>query len=313
MKRVILFFLLLLITVSGFSQTPGKYDNYKKIVLNGHVFPTIVGMRSPFVVTSFRADMSAGETSVITIPSFHFDSISTNPVEGSIIFADFIISYEQRFRPWISMYLAYGLAGRYGTDVFSLLYDGINTIDGGEVGWHLRVLNHKKLMLTTRVYVKQLNGSFVRVYDFIKELINNNPDPAVIKYVPALGVGNSWEAAYAFNPTWGLQGSLDMMYGESFVCGKTNIIYSLNAVGDVDLNPKYSVPLGFALGYNLAGNPEVMMDTEGHSNLFFVKMNYTGSPDFELGLQTTFYKFYVNRGEKGSSVFKATFNFRFYF
>jgi len=76
---------------------------------------------------------------------------------------------------------------------------------------------------------------------------------------------------------------------------------------------KYNVPLGFALGYNLAGNPEVMMDTEGHSNLFFFKQNYTGLPDFEFGLQTTFYRFYVNRRETGSSVVKATFNFRFYF
>ncbi len=313
MKKGLIFLLLFLFAVPGFSQDPGKYDGYKKIVLNGHVFPTIMGMRSPFVATSFKADMSAGETSVITIPSFHFDSITTNPVEGSIVFADFIISYEQRFRPWISMYLGYGLAGRYGTDVFSLLYDGINTIDGGEIGWHLRVLNHKKLMLSTRIYVKRLDGSFVSVSGFIEDLVNNVPDPAVIKYVPALGLGNSWEAAFAFNPTWGIQGSLDMMYGESFVRGKTNIIYSLNAAGDMDLYPKYNVPLGFAAGYNLAGNPEVMMDSDGHSSLFFFNLNYTGSPDFELGLQTTFYRFKLSRDDNSSSVVKATFNFRFYF
>ncbi len=312
MKKILFILMVMLFAAEGFAQN-GNSDIYKKIVVNNHVFPTVVGMKSAFVVTSFMTNLSVGQTSVVTIPSFEFDSVTTRPVHGSILFADFFINYEQRFRPWLSLYMTYGIAGRYGTDVFALLYDGINTINGGDIGWHLRVLNKKKWLLSTHIYVKQLSGSFISLSDFIDDLINDNPNPSVIKHIPSIGFGNSWEMAYAFNQTWGIQGSLNLMYGESFVRGKNALIYSLDVAGDADLYPKFNVPLGFVLGYNLAGNPEVMMNKEGHTHLYFFKLNYTGSPDFELGLQSSLYSFRVSSYNNKTLVFKTTFNLRFYF
>jgi hypothetical protein len=87
----------------------------------------------------------------------------------------------------------------------------------------------------------------------------------------------------------------------------------LDVAGDADLYPKLNVPLGFVMGYNLAGNPEVMMDKEGHTNMLFFKLNYTGSPDFEIGLQSTWYRFKVSQDDEMTGVFRSTFNFRFYF
>jgi len=77
--------------------------------------------------------------------------------------------------------------------------------------------------------------------------------------------------------------------------------------------PKSRIPLGFGLGYGISSAPEVVMNNDGYSNLINVQMAYTGSHDYELGLQYTYYNFHLDGIDKESYISNILLVLKFYF
>ncbi len=53
--------------------------------------------------------------------------------------------------------------------------------------------------------------------------------------------------------------------------------------------PKHEVPINLALGYTLTTTPAIVMSEGGASNIITGKVGYSGSDEFELGAQFTYY------------------------
>lgn len=291
-------------------ETPG---NGKVPSLNGHRFPSTSYLRSPFVVTSLETNMGFGETSTLKLDGITIGDYVIGDFEGKIQYVDLDIQYQQQFTPWLSMYFSLNMAARLGTDMPTILADGVNKLSGGNLGWLVRIVERDKFYLSGLFQLTNISGDFINVTDFIKDLINNEPDPLVYKKVPAMTVGAGFRGAYAFNPSYGLQFNLEYAYGESLERGNTKSYFYGGILGDVDFNPKRNVPLGLALGYSLSSSPEVVMNDGGTSNLFMGKILYTGSGDFELGLQFTYYNVYLASISENPFVKKAMLAFKFFF
>jgi hypothetical protein len=310
-KILVLSIILSILSQTAFSQS--NEDRQKYPHLNGHAFPSLSNFRNSFICTSLKVDLGFGTTSLLEIPGIVIDGTEILPFEGKILFLSTQLEYQQRFTPWLSLYFSYQLGGRLGTDMSTILADGVNTINGGDIGWNIRLLKREKFNLSATIGVKNVVGSFINVAEYVEEIIEGNPDPRVIKVVPAMFVRAGLHGAYAFSPTFGFQFSGSYAFGESFARGKTGGFFSGGAIGDVDFYPAKRVPVGLALGYWLSSEPEVIMNNDGTSNMIMFKLGYTGSDDFELGAQFTYFNVRLKSVEGNPFISQVSLVLRYYF
>ncbi len=313
LKRIYLLIIMVLCAGLVTAQSTDLSREQKAPSLNGHKFLTSTYLKSSFISTSFMAHVGFGTTSVLEVPGIQIGDYEIFDFQGQILFFDLDVQYQQRFTPWLAMYLSVKAAGRVGSDVSTILVDGVNTLSGGDIGWLINIVQTEKFNLAGTVSLSNLTGSFINISGYMEELIDNEPYPTVSKVVPALIARVGLRGAYAFNPSYGLQLNLDYGYGESFERDNSKSFFMFGIMGDLDFNPKRNVPLGLGLGYTLSSAPEIVMNEGGSSNLFVGRIAYTGSEDFELGLQLTYYDLELSRVEERSFITKVMLSFTFYF
>lgn len=281
--------------------------------LNGHSFLTTSYLRSSFIITNLKTDLGFGLTSKLNIPGIMIGDLEILGFEGSILFVDINVEYQQRVTDWLAFYATFKMAGRLGTDMSTILADGVNTLVGGDIGWLIRIKETQKFNFSGTIFVNNITGSFINVSDYFQEVIDGVPYPSVIKKVPALSLGMGFRGAYAFNPTFGLQFQAGVAYGESLERGNSRAYFSGGILGDMDFNPKHNVPIGIAIGYSNSSAPEIVMNNGGVANLFTGKVGYTGSDEFELGVQFTYYNVEIKSVESKPFVTKLLLTLTFYF
>ena len=312
-KLIVIIIISCLFVNSGNAQSETSSFERKIPTLNDHSFPSLDHFQNSFISTSLQANLGIGMTSPFSISGIQIDDHELFTFEGQLLFITMNIEYQQRFNPWLSLYFTIRLAGRVGTDMSTILLNGVNTVSGGDIGWLIRLKQSKKFNLSTKVYIQKLSGNFINVAEYFEEVINDHPNPTVIKKVPAMYAGLGLVGAYAFNSTFGLQFYGQYSYGESFERGKTGGYMAAGIAGDVDFKPKHNAPLGLTLAYTLTGAPEVLMAESGSANLFSGKIGYTGSDEFELGLQYTFYKMNLESVDSKPYINTIVLLLKFYF
>lgn len=313
MKKVYFIICLAFFATGLFGQDKDDNIDSKREILNDHIFQSLSYFRTSFTSTHLAANIGFGSTPALKIGSIAIDSIHLFEFEGQVVFVDIAVRYQQRFTPWLAMYLQGNMAGRLGTDMSTILADGVNTITGFKIGWLIGFYQSKKLNLSANVHVSSASANFMNVSQYFEDLINNVPNASVSQTVPAMVIDAGIMGAYAINPTWGLQFFGDIAYGESFERGRSQSYYNLGIEGEVDFNPNYKVPIGLALGYVATNNPESVSDNSGFSNIFIGKIGYTGSKEFELGLQFSYFDVNLRSVDNQVYVFKTMLMLKFFF
>jgi hypothetical protein len=312
MKKVYFILISALILSQSIAAQPDSIK-IKVPMLSGHTFSSFNQFRSSFVNTSLIANMGFGSTSTLKIPGFEIGESELFTFEGKLAFFDMNVRYQQRFRPWLAMFFSFKLAGRVGTDVSTILVNGVNTISGGDIGWLARIYESEKFYLSSSLTLSNLRGNFINVRQYFEDLINDSIDPQVIYNIPATAIGVGLYGAYAINQTIGLQFQTEFYYGESFVRGLNKGYINGGIMVDFDFNPKYNVPINFGLGYNLSSEPEIVLEGGKISNLFTTKIGYSGASDFELGIQFSYYDVVIENVEGNPYVGKIILLLKFYF
>ena len=314
MKKLIYILILALICIdAGHAQTTPSVTESKIPGLDGHTFPSMGYFRSSFVLTSLQADLGFGITSPLKIGGIQSGDHEILSFEGKILFFSMEVQYQQRFNPWLAMFFSFSMAGRVGTDMSMILADGVNTISGGDIGWLIRIKQSKKFNLSGTVKITNLTGNFINVTQYFEEVVNDVPNPTVSKKTPSMSAGIGIHGAYAFNPLFGMQFHVNYAIGESFEREGSKDYYSAGLMGDVDFMPEQGVPIGLALGYILTSAPDIVMSEGGITHLMTGKVGYTGSKEFELGLQYTYYHLKLKSVDKKPSISTITLLLKFYF
>lgn len=312
-KLIIIFIILVTCFENGNTQTASSSDDKKVPVLYGHTFPSMGQYRSSFINTSLEANLGFGITSPFTIPGLEIGGYTIGSFEGQILFFSMDVQYQQRFTPWLSLFISTETAGRIGTEMTTIMVDGVNTLSGGSIGWLVRIMHKERFNLAGSIYLNNVTGNVINVKEYFEDLINNIPDPSVVKKTPTMNIGLGIQGAYAFSPTFGLQFQTDMAYGESFERTKSKAYFSGGFIGDVDFLPKHKVPVNLALGYRLTTTPAIVMSEGGATSIFSGKIGYSGSDEFELGVQFTYYNVNLDTVEEKPTITTIMLMLKFYF
>jgi hypothetical protein len=314
MKFKLLLIVILSLSLNSVTAQNESENSHKKIPeLNRNKFLSTSQLKSAFISTNLQTDIGVGSNSLIKIPGITIGDHELFSFQGKIFYMDFNLQYQQEFTSWLSLYMSMKLTGRVGSDLSTIIADGINTISGGDIGWLIKIKETEKLYLSGTIKANSLVGSFINVADYFEDVINDIPYPSLSKKTPATSVGIGLRGAYAFNPSYGLQFDVNAIHGESLQRGATDTYYSFGVLGDVDFKETSNTPIALALGYSLTSTPEVSMNDRGFSSLYLGKIGYSGSDDYELGLQYTFYTVNLKSVDSNTSISKIMLGLKFYF
>ena len=313
-KLISLKYLLIIL----FSVIIGRYVNAqtetsKKIMIGNHSFTPIAYSPLPSTNTFINTLAGFGQTinlfHSITLP----DDLGTIAIDGEVTFIDVYFSYQQRIRDWLAAYIRIGLAARLGTEIQSILAQGFNTVTDFEIGWHFKILERDKYAFSATAELQNNAGSFINILGYVKDIINEHPNPQLMENIPVLTVGSSFRFAYGFNDLIGMSATTDFSYGETYIRGKNGLALTAGAGVDFDFYPRYSVPLGLIINYSITSQPEFVYVDGKYAHIWKTKIAYTKASDFSLGLEYAIMKVPLPNAKKDPAVFSFALGSRFYF
>jgi hypothetical protein len=139
MKFKLLLIVILSLSLNSVTAQNESENSHKKIPeLNGHKFLSTSQLKSAFISTNLQTDIGVGSTSLIKIPGITIGDHELFSFQGKIFYMDLNLQYQQEFTSWLSLYMSMKLTGRVGSDLSTIIADGINTISGGDIGWLIK-------------------------------------------------------------------------------------------------------------------------------------------------------------------------------
>jgi len=299
----------------SFIGTPsfGQEDTNKIPELNRHVFIPSIYLEDPFMNTTLNLGIGVGSTGQYKYPLYEVDDSQIYGISGQLLFVAIGLEYQQKIQDWVALYIKYRLAARIGTNVGSILAEGFSSINSFNIGWKIKLLEREKIKMSTSFGVSNYNGTFLSVSKFIDDIINNQPYPSLVTNTPALNGNLGFQFAYGISELFGLKLNYLNSIGESLERGETAYYFSLGTGVDLNLYQKHEVPLGFSLVYLLSSRPEQVYRESGLSNSFNLKIAYTGTSDFILGLQTGYTLVPVSEDLGNFSTIWVSFTLNYYF
>jgi hypothetical protein len=307
-KKVIGFILVASLTGVAYSQESGN----KIPELNDHVFIYMSNIKYPFSNTTFTTNLGIGSANNL---SYNIGDINGQPIfgiEGSLTFTHLSFDYQQRIRDWIALYMYGGLTARLGSDVFSLLSQGVNTVSTFRIGWKIRIVEGEKYTLSGIIGLNNSSGTFINIKRFVVDIINNAPNPSITTEVPILLGDFGLQFAYGINQVIGLNLDGNLSFGESFDRKDADLRYALKGAFDFNFM-KYRVPLGLVLSCSLVSQPELVYTDKGNAQIYGFKLSYIGTKDFLLGLEASQMNIPLEDVNEKSRFKVAMLSLRYYF
>ena len=256
-------------------------------ILNGHRFISNSKIKSPFINTYLQTSMGAGTTGRLDIPVI-IDSIEYATLTGDLAFTYLSFEYQQAVKDWIAFSLKINVVGRLGTDAGAILYQGINFDMGYELGWLLKLYKKENMMLSGTLKLTNNSFTFIDINGFVQGIIDSSrltPDNKIVKNTPVTNAGAGLAYAYTINRMFGITAEALLGYGESVErSSEDEFAFKYGVSADADLNPDYSVPLGFALSYLGVARGKNSASLLGNLHNILFQINYTGKNDIDLGL-----------------------------
>ena len=278
-----------------------------------HVFTPVAYSNLPFTNTYFSTFMGVGQTYHLVHELNKIEGADFEGLNGELAFIEIGFSYQQNVRDWLAAYINLQVSARVGTELQSILSQGVNTINSFDIGWHIKLVERDKIAFSTFVGLLNIKGSFINVSEFIKDVINDVPYPSISTNIPILAGAAGYRFAYGISDLVGLKFSGDFIYGESFERGVNRFSYNVGAGIDFDFNPRYSIPLGLVLNYSISTMPSQVIDTDEYAQIYHLKIAYTKASDFSLGLEYFYQKIPLPNISEPSTVNSVALAARFYF
>ncbi len=253
--------------------------------LNGHYFIPNSNTPSPFIKSHFGMNLGIASSKDFENIILEVDGEEIIGSKGSLIFADLNFDYQQKIKEWIAFNLMVGATARIGTELQSMLSQGVNMVMTFRMGWLIHLAEGKKDKLSANLQISNYSANFINVGGFIDDVLNDNANPSISRNVPILNGSAGLRYAHAFNELFGFQGFADIGYGESYERGKSSAIYNIGGLFDLNLATKTKTPLGFALLYNISARPDLVQVPDKFASNAGLKISYSGAPHFDVGVE----------------------------
>jgi hypothetical protein len=143
--------------------------------------------------------------------------------------------------------------------------------------------------------------------------INNHPNPSINEKIPVLAFATGFQFAYGLNDLIGFNASIDLAYGETYNRGENGFAFSAGGGIDLDLYPRYSLPVGFVMYYTISSLPDFVYVEGEQAQMIKGKIAYTKSTEFSLGVKYSYMKVPLLNQQKTATVQSIALTMRFYF
>lgn len=285
----------------------------KKPVAGPHEFVPISGINLPMIHTKFTTYVGGGQTSNFFLPVFELPNGRVVGLKGDILFVDAGVTYHQRVRDWLGVYLKYRVAARLGTNVQTVIAQGYNSISSFEIGWKFKIFEGEHSYLSATLEMQNHKGNFVDIYGYIVDVINQHPFPSISDNVPVITGGVGLQYAFGFGELLGVSLQSEIDYGETYTRGENGIRFMSSLAVDVNFHDKFDIPIGLAVATIFTSQQEVVYVDGRVAKMALWKIAYTGAQDFNVGLEWSLMKSPMPSVTNEPTVSTIALSSRFYF
>ncbi len=257
--------------------------------LGKHLFSPLAGVQIPFVRTYTAANMGLASSQGIRLPIVDVGGQPVSASVGNLITVSASGRHEQSIKEWMSFYGEFKLVTRVGSNITSLFAQGVNSNIGFDIGWNVRILETERWSIVTGLSLRDGTFTTIDVERFVRGLIDSGyvaEGNKLLDTKPVLRVLNSSRGAYSFSEAFGMYGVLTLGVEEPRTRGG-DYLMTLDALIalDVDWNHIVEVPIGTTLGLEYKENPDIAGADEGSYKNIYLRLGYTGTDAFGLGVQ----------------------------
>ncbi len=280
--------------------------------LNGHKFIPMLDSYSPFIFTSVKMGVGLAQTENIEYLAIQIGDYELLSLEGDILFSDASVSYHQRIKDWLGIFVNYKFSARVGAEFSSLFVEGINTVNEFDVGWVMKVYESRKHILSTHFSINNLEAKVINFQDAFENLKEDSM-VAVSQTIPSLIGSIGLRYAWAPNPLIGFGLVTELAYGEALIRSETKFFFNLGPRIDIDLSSKTRVPMGIALNYFVTSAPAYVTVKGSNTQALKLKIAYLGANDFIMGIGTAWAKIPTRSSEKNLNAFLGSLELNYFF
>jgi hypothetical protein len=316
---VLLVLLLNQNTLVAQSQTPAnREDQTKRPRLGNHKFVISPLVRDPFIKTHIRNTLGIGNAYDLEIPVLEIGGETVYGLRGDLLFALLDFEYQNAVKDWLAVWGKFGVVGRLGTGVQTLLAQGITAGIEFELGWMFKFLRTERTMLSGTLNLSNSNGTVINLAEFINDIIEKGelaPENELVRKRSYLRGGGGLRFAWAASDLFGVNLIGEGAYGESIDRrDKNKLFVKFGGSVDFDLKSRTSVPLGFALGFVFDSFPSGGDNTiDDNLKTTFLRIAYTGREDFLVSLDATWLRLPLRQLNQTLNGGITSINMRYYF
>ena len=279
-------------TLQDTTSTPEVLEKSTSIQgprLGKHLFSPLAGVQIPFVRTYTTANMGIGTSVGISLPIINVGGIPVAASVGDLLTVLASGRHEQSIKDWMSFYGEFKLVARVGSNVTSLFAQGVNSNIGFDIGWNVRIFENDRWSVVTGLSLRDGTYTTIDVERFVTGLLDSGyvtESNKLLDTKPVLRILNSSRGAYSFNEAFGIYGVLNLGVEEPRT-RDGDYLMTLDALlaFDVDWNHIIEVPVGTTLGIEYKENADIAGADEGSYKNLYLRLGYTGTDAFGLGVQ----------------------------
>jgi hypothetical protein len=278
----------LLLVIAGTASIAATADESPMPRLGDHVFVPAMILVEPFITTFAQTSVSLGSTTNASFPII-------DPVTGDVLgtahadrlYAGIGFRYQHAAKDWLAVRLRLSTVGAVGTSTTSLVAEGITGSVGYNIGWQMRIHRSERFLLSGTVSLGNRRASFINLVDWVDGILSGVNVPLVRARQSLIG-GGGVHAGWGVSRRFGLLGSLEAVYGESFD-GKGKNAWSSDTrlALSYDLRHDIEVPLGLVLGGGFYEN-DTSSNTQEGVWFWSVRLAAQGRRDFTIGLDLVY-------------------------
>jgi hypothetical protein len=276
---------------------------------NAHVFVPTGFIPDAFVDTELSIGLGYSHSIETDIPIFGPGGQQIGAVKGDLLFLTGGAEFNCALRDWIGFMLRFNALARSGGNTASIFASGLSAASGFGAGWEFRLAESDRSMFSGSVSVDRTSVTLIDVAAFVAD-----PEFGLSRTVtPLVGTAHA-RYAYGLNDLIGLSAFGGVGFGENPREGyDSDWFWKLGGVASINLNQRYDVPLGFALGLRTSSYPVTVENADGNAWAGLVSIAYMGRPDFSLILDTVYERVPIDYEDVTLGYFGFTFGLTYCF
>lgn len=286
-------------------------------VLGEHTFVPNNLVADPFVRSMIQNSVGLGEAVELRVPLFVLDDEPVGWLEGDLTFLGLSFTYQHAVKDWLAIWGTFVGAGRLGTNVPSLIANGINATTGFELGWLVHLWGNEKSELGGTLNLWNNGATVINLLEFTQGIIDSGKVTVENQFVNkrnTLRGGGGLRYAYGASDLLGFNLLAETGFGESADPRGTNKWFiNGGAAVSINVRERLHVPLGGVLGYYFNSFPDEPGGLTSALQRSYLRFAYTGREDFTVGIDLGFDSTKVRSTGQRISVRTTSISLRYYF